>query len=212
MGSVHPPDELIDEILAIACITTFNIMVPLLLQSTQRCLELEWPQEVVCLLEVGSNSQYLVDEIFNTDNSMLPQSLEVHETKFPKWPAQGNSLLVQFPITSLVDQLSDTFQVWITENRKSHGLKMALKLSCYQSTCSSYSFEYSLALLKINFLFSALFFFAALSSCFFASAHSSLLFCFFNTDSGTDINSKRDCYLNSLAVVITTEFCLTILE
>lgn len=41
--SVHPSNELINVILAITSITTFNIMVPLLLQSTQRCFELEWP-------------------------------------------------------------------------------------------------------------------------------------------------------------------------
>lgn len=42
------------------------------------------------------------------------------------------------------------------------------------------------ALLKINFLFLAFFFFVALRSCFFARAHSSFHLCFFNTESGTN--------------------------
>ena len=52
---IHPPDKLIDEVFTVSSITTFNVVIPLLLQSTERCLELEWPQEVVSLLEMRSN-------------------------------------------------------------------------------------------------------------------------------------------------------------
>ncbi|GER26952.1 hypothetical protein STAS_02625, partial [Striga asiatica] len=72
---VHPPNEFINVIFPITGITTLNIMVPLLLQSTQRSLQLEWPQEVVSFLEVGSHSQNLMNKILHADNAMLAQSL-----------------------------------------------------------------------------------------------------------------------------------------
>jgi hypothetical protein len=75
MDLVHPPDELIDVIFAVASITAFNVVVSLLLQTAKGCLELKWPEEVVCLLEVGSNSQDLMDKVLHANDSMLTQSL-----------------------------------------------------------------------------------------------------------------------------------------
>lgn len=74
-GLVHPSNELIEVILAISSIPSLNIMVPLLFHTTQRCLQLEWPQKVVGLLEVGPNSHDLMDEIFNADYTILAQAL-----------------------------------------------------------------------------------------------------------------------------------------
>lgn len=52
---IHPPDKLIDEVLTVSSITTFNVVISLLLQATEWCLKLEWPQEVVGLLEMRSH-------------------------------------------------------------------------------------------------------------------------------------------------------------
>ena len=46
-------------------------MVSLLSPSSGWVVELEWPQEVGGILEVGSNGQDLVDQVFNTDDSHL---------------------------------------------------------------------------------------------------------------------------------------------
>ncbi|BAT04446.1 Os08g0234050, partial [Oryza sativa Japonica Group] len=65
---VHPPDELVDVVLTVAGITTLDIVVPLLLEATEWCLQLEGPQEVVGLLEVWTDSHDLVDKILNADD------------------------------------------------------------------------------------------------------------------------------------------------
>ena len=52
-------------------------------------------------------------------------------------------------------------------------------------TFSAYSLAYCSALLQISFLLAAFVFLAASAVCFFARAHSSSLFLFFSTDSGT---------------------------
>ena len=72
---VHPLDELVDVVLTVPGITTLNIVVPLLLQATKRCLQLEWPEEVVGLLEVWANSHDLMDKILNADDVVLPKAL-----------------------------------------------------------------------------------------------------------------------------------------
>ena len=72
---IHPFDELIDVVLAVTGITALHIVVPLLLQASQRCLQLEWPQEVVRLLEVWANSHDLVNKILDADDVVLAQVL-----------------------------------------------------------------------------------------------------------------------------------------
>lgn len=74
-GLVHPSNELIDVIFTVSSIPSLNIMVPLLFQTTQRCLQLEWPQKVVGFPEMGPNSHDLMDEIFDADYTILAQAL-----------------------------------------------------------------------------------------------------------------------------------------
>ena len=50
-------------------------MVGLLSPSTSWVVQLEGPQEVGGVLEVGSNSEDLVDQILNADDSHLAQLL-----------------------------------------------------------------------------------------------------------------------------------------
>ena len=75
MNLVHPFDELIDVVLTVTSVTTLHIVVPLLLQASQRGLQLEWPQEVVCLLEMWANSHDLMNKILNADDVVLAQAL-----------------------------------------------------------------------------------------------------------------------------------------
>lgn len=72
---VHSLDQSVDEGLAVAMVTSLDV-VPCLLSVASACVaQLERPEEVVCLLEVGPNSDYLVDEVFNTDDAVLAQNL-----------------------------------------------------------------------------------------------------------------------------------------
>ena len=55
----------------------FDVMIALLLKTTQRGTKLEWPQEVVCFLEMRTNSIDLMNQILNTYNVILPKNLEI---------------------------------------------------------------------------------------------------------------------------------------
>ena len=72
---VHSLDQLVDEGLAVAVVTSLNVM-PCLLPVASACVaQLEWPEEVACLLEVRANSDYLMDQVFNTDDAEFTQNL-----------------------------------------------------------------------------------------------------------------------------------------
>ncbi len=72
--------------------------------------QLEWPQEVVGLLEVWTNSPDLVDQVLNANNSVLAQHLLDGCVT-----GQRNSLFVNLAVASLEDQLSDCLSGWVTE-------------------------------------------------------------------------------------------------
>lgn len=71
--------------------------------------QLEWPQEVVDLLEVGADGVDLVDQVLHAQDIELTQvSLDNGVV------GQGNSLLIDLTETSLVNQLSDGRQRGVT--------------------------------------------------------------------------------------------------
>jgi len=70
-ASVHSPNELVDEVLAVSSISSFHVMVPLLLHPSQWSLQLEWPQKVIGFLEMWPNRHDLMDQILNADDAML---------------------------------------------------------------------------------------------------------------------------------------------
>lgn len=71
--------------------------------------ELEGPQEVGGLLEVGADGVDLVDEILNADNAVLAKvlldDLVVRERE---------TLAVDLAVTTLVDELTDGLEVGVT--------------------------------------------------------------------------------------------------
>lgn len=73
--------------------------------------QLEWPQEVVSLLEVWTNSVDFVDQVFDRFNTVLTQD-GFNNSVVSQW----DSLLVDLTVTSLVDQLSDGRQGWVTNS------------------------------------------------------------------------------------------------
>lgn len=71
---VHLADEVVDELLAITKISTLNEVLELAdAESTGGGGQLEGPQEVGSLLEVGTNGEDLVDEILNGDDAELAE-------------------------------------------------------------------------------------------------------------------------------------------
>jgi len=104
---VHLLDQSVDVLLSVTKVTTLNKVLELASsETTSWVAELEWPQEVRCLLEVGSDSVDLVDQVFHADNAELAQVV-LNQLVV----GQSNSLLVDLSVSSLVDQLSDGLQV-----------------------------------------------------------------------------------------------------
>lgn len=88
-------------------ITTFNEVRSLAsAETTGRRVELEGPQEVVGLLEVGTNSVDFVDQIFHTDDVVLAEGSFNDGVV-----SEGNALLVDLAETALVDEFADALQV-----------------------------------------------------------------------------------------------------
>jgi hypothetical protein len=67
----HLPQQYINLVLPAAKITTINEMVVLLAPATVWRVELEVPQEVCCLLEVGANSVDLMNQVLHTDDAVF---------------------------------------------------------------------------------------------------------------------------------------------
>jgi hypothetical protein len=73
---VHLTDQTVDELFTVTKVTTLNEVLELASpKSTGGRRELEWPQEVGGLLEVGADSENLVDEILNGDDTILTEGL-----------------------------------------------------------------------------------------------------------------------------------------
>lgn len=71
--------------------------------------ELEWPEEVGDLLEVGANGVDLVDDVLDADNAELAEVL-LDELVV----GDGQALLVDLSVTALVDELTDGLQVGVS--------------------------------------------------------------------------------------------------
>jgi len=107
---IHLANESVDVLLTVTSVTTLDEVAELAsVETTSRVGELEGPQEVGSLLEVGANSVDLVDKILNADNAVLAEvlldDLVVRE---------GDTLAVDLAVTTLVDELADGLQVGVT--------------------------------------------------------------------------------------------------
>nr|GFD58055.1 hypothetical protein [Tanacetum cinerariifolium] len=73
---VHLLDESVDEVLAVAEVTALDEVLELAgTEATGGRGQLEGPQEVGGLLEVGADGVDLVDEVLNADNAVLAEVL-----------------------------------------------------------------------------------------------------------------------------------------
>ena len=106
----HLLDKSVDVLLSVTQVTTLDVMLELpRSEATSWVAQLEWPQEVADLLEVRSDSDNLVDQILHADNAEFAQvvlnQLVVGER---------DALLVDLPISTLVDELADRLEVGVT--------------------------------------------------------------------------------------------------
>ena len=98
-------------------------------EPTRWVAQLEWPQKVTCLLEIGSNRINLVNKILHAYHSILAQIL-FYESIIGK----GNALLFNLAVAALVDQLANRFEVWVAISNK--GLDDSEHLNC--GFCETY--------------------------------------------------------------------------
>ena len=112
-GSHHSGDKGVDELLSVSVSTiSLGEGVSLELESTEWGGELEWPQEVVGSLEVGSASDDFVNEALNAGDSTGDVSGLVFGAKGVGDDAvvsEWDSASVDLSIASLVDELADGF-------------------------------------------------------------------------------------------------------
>lgn len=78
-------------------------------EATVGVAELEGPQEVGGLLEVGADGVDLVDQVLHTDDAVLAEVLLDDGVV-----GEGDALLVDLSVTALVDELLDALQVGVT--------------------------------------------------------------------------------------------------
>jgi len=103
-------DKCIDLVLAISQISPFYKVTEFSrTETTSWVAELEWPEEVCGLLEVGANSVDLVNEILNADNAILAKVLLNNGVV-----GESNALLVDLSISTLVNELTDRLEVGVS--------------------------------------------------------------------------------------------------
>jgi len=76
----HLPEESVHLIFAVTKVTTLDKVVRFLTPSTSRGVQLEGPKEVGGKLEVGSDSQYFVNQILHADDVKFAQLNRNYET------------------------------------------------------------------------------------------------------------------------------------
>ena len=107
---VHLANQVVDLQLAVTRVTALDEVQGLLGRETTGGVgQLEGPQEVGGLLEVGSDGVNLVDKILHADNTELSEGLLDDRVV-----GQGDTLLVDLTISTLVDELANGLQVGLT--------------------------------------------------------------------------------------------------
>lgn len=111
LHSVHLPDELVDVLLPVTEVTTLHVVLefpgP---PATSRVGELERPQEVRGLLEVRAGGEDLVHEVLHGEDVVLAERC-LNDTVV----REGNTLLVDLAVTTLVDELTNGLQVGLAK-------------------------------------------------------------------------------------------------
>ena len=104
---VHLADELVDVGLPVTEVTALDEVLELPCPpAASGVRELEWPEEVGRLLEVGAGGVDLVHEILDGEDVVLAEGLLNDGVV-----GEGDALLVNLAVAALVDKLADRLQV-----------------------------------------------------------------------------------------------------
>lgn len=108
---VHLADELVDVLLTVAKVTTLNEVLELARTEAASWVgQLEWPEEVAGLLEVGADGVDLVDQVLHADNAVLAEVL-LDDGVVGERDAV---LLAGLGVSALVDELTDGLEVGVS--------------------------------------------------------------------------------------------------
>merc|ERR1719411_1130061 len=102
----HFLQEVVDLVLSATEVSTLDRVVGLLSPSPSWVVQLEGSQEVGGVLEVWSNSENLVDQILNTDNSHLAR-LVLNNVVGGDW----SSVSIDLDKSTFVDEITNSLQV-----------------------------------------------------------------------------------------------------
>ena len=104
---VHATHKAVDVALAVTSVTTLDEVVELALPvAASRAGQLEGPEELVHLLEVGAGSGNLVHNVLDRDDAVLAQVLLDDVVV-----RDGDALAVDLGVAALVQQLADALEV-----------------------------------------------------------------------------------------------------
>lgn len=107
--SDHLAQQTVDLVLAVAKVAAVDVVVGLLAPAAGGRVELEGPQEVGGVLEVGANGEDLVDEILDALNVVRLTELALDH----KVVGDGHTLTAVLHETALVDQRAHRLQVGV---------------------------------------------------------------------------------------------------
>lgn len=102
-SSKHSLNQFVDLVLSVAPDATIVVRMSLLSEALLGRVELEGPEEVVDLLEVGSNGGDFVDKILNAGNTVLLSKDVLNDGVV----SQGDSRAVDLSEASLVNELGN---------------------------------------------------------------------------------------------------------
>jgi len=107
-------------VLTVAQVATLDEMLELPgAETTSRVAQLERPEEIAGLLEVGADGEDLVNQILNADDAVLAERLLDDGVV-----GERDALLVDLAITALVDELPNALEVGVTVgNERLHNLQ-----------------------------------------------------------------------------------------
>lgn len=72
---VHVADQGVDLVLAVSGLSALHVVLPLDVHASAGAVELEGPQEAGHVLEVGADSEELVNEVLHADQAELAKVL-----------------------------------------------------------------------------------------------------------------------------------------
>jgi len=105
-GLDHQPQERVDLVLPVAEVSALHKVVGLLPPAPGRVVELEGPQEVGGVLEVGADGEDLVDEVLHADDAHLAELGLDHLVG-----GDGGAVAVNLDKAALVDEVTHGLEV-----------------------------------------------------------------------------------------------------